>query len=287
VPVVIHYRKNWALKSIGIFVIAVSALAIITRADGKDAAKPKPIIVRAITYNICGLPDAIIQERGLPLARERFPEIGLLLRKYDIIGLQEVFVPERTLIEKKLFMRFIARGTDSGIAGAPGSGIYIYSRWKIPKLMFERWNDITDYDAMSQKGFVAATVEIERGPTIDVYSLHAQAGHKQYRAKNYEQLFAAMKQYSLGSGRPILVLGDFNCDISESECKYIVENAGLTHVSTNPAPDQIDHIFYNMNGSDWKITVLSSQFVFDKPMLNGKRLSDHDGFEAVLQFDRK
>ncbi|MFA6448072.1 MAG: endonuclease/exonuclease/phosphatase family protein [bacterium] len=280
-------RPDLFKRILPLFVIAVSSIAFFVFAEGKDAVKPRPVIVRAVTYNICGLPDAIIRERDLPRAKDRFPEIGMQLRKYDIAALQEVFVPERTLIEKKLFMRFIARGTDSGIIGAPGSGIYIFSRWKMPKFMFERWTDITDYDAMSHKGFVAATVEIERGPVIDVYSLHAQAGHQKYRMKNYEQLFAAMKQYSLGSGRPILVLGDFNCEMREPECKWIVANAGLTHVSANPAPDQIDHIFYNQNGSDWNISVISSQFVFDKPLLNGKMLSDHNGYEAVLQFEKK
>jgi endonuclease/exonuclease/phosphatase family metal-dependent hydrolase len=281
-----RHGTNSLIKTLAVLIIAVSAGSFILHAEGESEKKPKEIDVRVITYNICGLPDAIITERGLARARDRFPEIGMRLRPYDIIGLQEVFVPERTLIEKKLFMRFIARGTDSGIAGAPGSGIYIYSRWKIPKFLFERWKEAIDYDSLSHKGFVAATTEIEDGPAIDVYSLHAQAGHKAYRQKDYEQLFAAMKQYSFGSGRPILVLGDFNCDVTEKECQWIIANAKLTSVNAKPDNRQIDHIFYNLNGSDWKITVLSSGFTFDQPV-NGRMLSDHNAFEAVLRFEKK
>jgi len=254
-----------------------------SRIAGK--AIPDSMEIKVITYNVCGLPDVITKDRGLDPAAKRFPVIGKKLSDYDIIGLQEVFVPERYLLEKRLRRHFLARGSDSGILSSPGSGIYIFSRWELPKSIYEKWQDMKSYDALSLKGFVAATVRTETGPEIDVYNFHAQAGgYPELRRKNYEQMLNVMKQFSFETGRPVIVMGDFNCEIMDKECEWIIRNAALTHV--NPTPEGIDHIFFNENGSAWKISVLSFGVAFDKPF-KGKMLSDHNAFEAVLKFERR
>jgi endonuclease/exonuclease/phosphatase family metal-dependent hydrolase len=269
--------------------IAIAALVLCRQATtgrGSDFPLPVSVTIKAITYNICGLPDQITKERDLDPARKRFPRIGEKLRGYDVIGLQETFVPERISIERKLRSYFVARGTDSWNKSTPGSGIYIFSRGRIPRSTFEMWEGLVGADSWSHKGFVGATTELRHGFAIDVYSLHgAASGGSELRRHNYEQLLNGMKRFSGGSGRPVLVLGDFNCELKEPECQWLLANSNLKHV--DPAYTGIDHIFYDENGSDWNISVQSAGEAFITPDARGRLLSDHPAFEAALKFDKK
>lgn len=268
--------------------LAIAVVATVLAALFTHTAKSSvfnSVTLNFVTYNVCALPDMITAERNLAPVRERMPKIGVRLQGYDIVALQEVFVTERSYLERKMRAYYVARGTDGGGMRAPGSGIYTFAHAPIPRVHFERWDGLVIADAYSHKGFVAATVNIGDGLDIDVYNLHAQAGgFPELRKKNYEQMAEYMKRNSFGSGRPIVALGDFNCEIGEPECKRLLEITGLKHV--NPQPYGIDHIFYNENGSNWKISVVSFGTVFaDK--VDGRTLSDHDGFEAKLKFDRE
>jgi len=137
---------------------------------------------------------------------------------------------------------------------------------------------------MSHKGFVAARTVVDPTLEIDVYNLHAQAGDDEYRLKQFGQLLEAMQSFSFGGGRPVLAIGDFNCEVGKKECDWLIEKAGLIHV--DPDPEGIDHIFYNENNSGWDIEVMDYGVAFDEPV-NGKKLSDHDAFEATLRFKKQ
>jgi len=115
--------------TIFILIITISMVSCWTEAKnaGKNASPPF-FDIKVITYNICALPDLITEERGLAPAKQRLPEIGKRLRKYDIIGLQEAFIRERFYVELKLGSYFLARGTDTHRKRRPGSGIYIFSK---------------------------------------------------------------------------------------------------------------------------------------------------------------
>lgn len=267
-------------------IVAVIVFCFAATGRGGAAPESKSIIIKFITYNVCGLPDVITKDRNLDPVAMRFPRIGERLRDYDVIGLQETFVPDRISIERKLRSFFVARGTDSWNKGTPGSGIYIFSRGRIPRSMFEMWEGLVGVDAWSHKGFVGATTTLRNGFAIDVYSLHAQAGgYSELRRHNYEQLLNGMTRFSGGSGRPVIALGDFNCELKEPECKWLIANSHLKHV--DPAYDGIDHIFFDENGSDWTISVLSAGETFITPDERGRLLSDHPAFQAVLKFDKK
>lgn len=273
------------LKAIvAVALVLIPAALLVSRAPAEKLNDDGSVEMRLITYNVCGLPDAITRERNLPAAKKRLPWIGKKLREYDVIGLQEMFIPDRGLIEAKLIKHYVAHGTDSPFLSKPGSGIYVFSKWGIRKSFFEAWEESVGYDSWSHKGFVGATIDYHGKFLMDVYSLHAQAGDDEYRMRQFGQLARALKRYSFGTGRPVVLLGDFNCEMGEKECDWLVENAGLTVV--NRSPGAIDHIFYNENGSAWKITVLSSGWAFNKPV-QGQMPSDHEAYEAVLEFRKK
>ena len=279
-------RSSSASKRSAFFLcLAFIVLCAVVSAQQKNENRQRPLELKVLTYNICGLPDYITSERNLITpAKKRLRLIGDLIKGYDIIGLQEVFIPDRYIIERKLRNHFVARGTDSPKANPTGSGIYIFSKGEIRKSIYERWNKLYDFDAFSEKGFVGAVTTLPGSLDIDVYNLHGQASAgSEARIANYKQLLNAVARFSKGSGRPILILGDFNCAIGEVECTWLLEHSNLKHA--NPALVDVDNIFYSENGSGWKITVVSAKYVFNEKV-NGKRISDHFGLEAVFRFER-
>jgi endonuclease/exonuclease/phosphatase family metal-dependent hydrolase len=274
---------NQALKHFGWVCVAVvmTFLAV----SGAHAAK-KPLDIRFITYNICALPDLVTVERDLAPAEKRMPVIGEKLKAYEIIGVQEAFIQERFLMERRLQVYYAVYGGATGRVRTPGSGVAIFSKWRPVKSVYEKWEQSKGYDSLSGKGFVMATIPITDGLAVDVYDFHAQAGNPEIRTTNYHQLDTALQRYSIGTGRPIVVMGDFNCEVDEPECDWFIAKHGLIHAAgAGVDKSAIDHIFFNENNSGWKISVLNAGFEFTKPF-HGQKLSDHDAFAATLRFEK-
>jgi endonuclease/exonuclease/phosphatase family metal-dependent hydrolase len=264
--------------------LAISA--VLCAASARAADEPQRFDIRFITYNICGLPDLVTEERDLAAAENRMPVIGEKLKAYDIIGVQEAFIQERFLVERRLRLFYAAYGGLTGRYRWPGSGVAVFSKWRMTKSIYEKWEQSKGYDSLSGKGFVMATIPIYNGPVLDVYDFHAQAGNPEIRITNYQQLDRALEQYSRGTGHAIIVMGDFNCEVDEPECDWFIAKQKLAHAAGDAVDTSaIDHIFYNENESGWNISVLSAGFEFTQPF-NGQKLSDHDAFAAVLRFEK-
>ena len=244
--------------------------------------------VKVITYNVAGLPNFITFNRNLAPTAERFSRIGDRLQQYDIIGIQEAFIPAREIIEKKLGEYYVVHGADVGKVKLMGSGVYIYSKWTVTQSHYEKWQHLADADALSLKGFVSATVNVSPGLAIDVYNVHGQTGKSPdkvvMKLKNYERLARYMEYQSGNSGRPVLLIGDFNVKDGDPVWKSIAEGMGLTMIP-DPVKGKPDHLFYKDNGSGWRISVLESGSDFTEE-INGRRFSDHIAFHATLRFEK-
>lgn len=280
-----HLKNVFLSIFVAVVFISASSSAnanIINRDRAGD--DPNSVEIWALTYNVCGLPDLITAERGLAPAEKRLPYIGWKIHeKYDIVGLQEMFIPERAGLEARMKAFFVVHGTDSQDPRVPGSGIYNFSRWPIKKALYEKWEKLISYDELSHKGFVGMKTYIREDLIVDVYNLHAQAGDAEMRKDNYRQLLEGMKSMSIGTGRPIIVMGDFNCSVGEEECDWIIKNGGFTHTQNPIDKDRIDHIFYIRNGSEWNIESLETADVFTEKVQD-QRVSDHFGFESHIRF---
>jgi len=241
--------------------------------------------IKFLTYNICGLPDMLTGPRDVIPAEKRLPFLGKKFGQYDIIGLQEMFIPERFILEKKLSSFFLARGTDTQDMKTPGSGIYIFSRWNFSKFFFEKWVDSREYDSISQKGFVGATVLVDDILSFDIYNLHAQAqDNADVRRSQFEQLLEGISGFSGGSGRPVVVMGDFNCEPGEEECDWFLSESGLATTAVDDS--RVDMVLFKENSSGWNVGADGYRVILEEK-INGKRLSDHEGVEVVLTFTEK
>lgn len=275
------------ILSITICMAALASLTISAFAADEEATPSQDVYkLKTITYNVCGLPEMITYDRNLAPMDKRFTYIGKKLNSYDLIGLQEAFVTKRRIIEDELGGYYLARGTDVGMSGKIGSGVYTFSKYPIKRIHYERWRKTTGPDALSHKGFVLTTIEVSDDLWIDVYNLHAQAGGSKERIDidNMYQLAEAMKALSFGNGRPIILIGDFNCRFWDEQCSLIPETMGMTPVV--PEQDGVDHMFFNENDSPWTISVEGFKDEFTEK-LKGKLPSDHIAKEATYILTRK
>ncbi len=282
-------RFNWIIA-----LLMLLATCCATLHAAKSAAKPtgkedlNSYQIKIVTYNVAGLPDFITFNRKLAPTKTRFAHIGDLLKKYDIICLQEMFIKDREIIEKKLPSYYVVHGADVGEVKLLGSGVYTFSRWPVTSSHYEKWEHLTDADMLSLKGFVAATVVISPTLSIDVYNLHGQTGKSQDKAamkiKNFERLAKYMDYQSGGSGRPVLLLGDFNIKTGDEVWNSIMKNTGVVAIP-DPVKGKPDHLFYKENGSGWRITVVETGTEFIDPDTK-KKTSDHIAFQATLKFEK-
>lgn len=276
------------MKLVGIVALLFCSTILfspVTPAEDGGENLPSTYDLKVITYNVAGLPDLFTYDRNLAPMDKRFDYIGKQLRKYDIVGLQEVFISKRSIIEAHLSDYFLAHGTDTGMSNRFGSGVYTFVRWTIRKLYYERWRKSEGPDSLSHKGFVMVTTKVSDELLVDVYNLHGQAGgENNFGVDNMHQLVDAMKLMSLGQGRPILLIGDFNCRFGDEQCTVFVETSGVTTVF--PEQKGVDHAFYHENDSGWKISVVEYRKVFDE-LMGGRLVSDHEGFETIFRLEKK
>ncbi len=286
-----HLNSNLKRHGIALIVSAVfAAMAVLVplAASASEAAEQSPKkshTLKFLTYNVCMLPDFITFDRNLLVPTEkRAALIAKLIKDYDVIGLQEAFIPEREVFPRRLKNHFVAMGTGSPTSPT-GSGLYIFSKGEIQRSVFERWKEQFGVDAFSHKGFMGATTVLPGGLEIDVYTLHAQAGFgPKPRIENYKQMMAAVERFSGGTRRPVIIHGDFNCNPGEEDCDWLLQNSKLKMASAHL--DHVDHLFYDENGSDWKITIESARWVFDE-LVSGRLISDHNGMETIIRFDKR
>ncbi len=130
----------------------------------------------------------------------------------------------------------------------------------------ENWRD--------SKGFVVATVDDPDLGEIDVVSVHLDFLRSDVRNRQVETLVDKLE----GRGRPLIVLGDLNCDSDAQAWKHLQEGLELhghegEFQPTYPAESPRTRI-------DW--ILLSSELTFDSYRVLDDVVSDHRGIVAEI-----
>jgi endonuclease/exonuclease/phosphatase family metal-dependent hydrolase len=144
---------------------------------------------------------------------------------------------------------------------------------------------------LSAKGFAMVRVELADGLTVDVYTLHAEAGgsaeDQRLQAADFEQLAEYMQAHS--EGRPIIVGGDTNLhtnsdhpdasgDADTKIWAQFLADTGLTDACDTTScteTDSIDKIAYRSAGN---ITLKATDHELPRDRFKdpaGDDLSDH------------
>jgi endonuclease/exonuclease/phosphatase family metal-dependent hydrolase len=232
-------------------VVTLIGLLAVARADAADDADPDPGTLRVISYNVQFLPGVARAANKRKQPEYRAAELGRLLGKFDLVGLNEVFDDgPRAVILAGVKQ---AWGADYyAISGpTPGDGRYngglaLASRY--PFLETHEWiytvaSSPKDHgvraDGFAAKGVLHA--RIWRGGTsshenfVDVFVTHLEARVEEIRHQQFGEFAAFVAQHSTPE-RPIIMLGDFN---TRGNSDYVADPASPYHLLIRTIADAI------------------------------------------------
>jgi exonuclease III len=232
-----------------------------------------------LAYNVAGLPDII---SGSTPSKYSGP-IGKLLNDYDIVHVQEDFCYHDSLT---LHITHPHRTETLGCV-PNGDGLNTFSRYELSNIIRTKWNDCTDADCFTPKGFSYSQINFGNNVVIDFYNVHANAGSSEpaleARRKNITQLHDYINEYS--KDKPVIVMGDMNCRYTRSGDNIrlmldlwfkdtlieLVRNGNIPEQGSNPLIDcdasrtsasceKVDKIFYR---SSEKVKLKATEFKMD------------------------
>jgi endonuclease/exonuclease/phosphatase family metal-dependent hydrolase len=221
-----------------------------------------------LSYNVRGLP------KGLTFPRQRFPTIGRLANRYDVVLAQEVFGGAGLLAREMKGKQAIP---GMGLGGDPGrivlkavllpftffipdfwppfgSGLYTFvddrllpdrgarSPSDVERQPYRECHGVfgAGTDCFARKGYLRVAVETAEGVTVDVYNTHldagGDAGSADTRWMQLRELACAIDASS--SGRPAIVAGDLNIGYARSGDRHPIatfrEHLGLADSGAGP-----------------------------------------------------
>jgi endonuclease/exonuclease/phosphatase family metal-dependent hydrolase len=177
-----------------------------------------------LTYNIAGLPLGL----GDGDPETNTPLIGQRLDAYDIVNVQEDFNYHAALYENDTHPH---RTATSGGAGF-GDGLNTLSDHPFDDFERVDWQECTNADCLTPKGFSLARVRLAEGVFVDLYNVHANAdvtdAALEARRANIEQLSDFIQANSAGNA--VIVMGDTNTRYTREgdNIRTLVEENGLT-----------------------------------------------------------
>ncbi|MBN2145259.1 MAG: endonuclease/exonuclease/phosphatase family protein, partial [Candidatus Aureabacteria bacterium] len=129
------------------------------------------------------------------------------------------------------------------------------------------------------KGFVVSRMKWpfpSWNKEVDVISLHLDFLRKHVRMKQVEQIIQKLKT----RGKPLIVMGDFNCepDIRENTLQYFCENLNLKMYN----PYSVELVTFQLfkKRLDW--ILISPDFEFKSYRVLKDKISDHSGVIAEI-----
>ncbi|MGW3725197.1 jacalin-like lectin [Streptomyces sp. NPDC000851] len=157
-----------------------------------------------LTYNIAGLPLGL----GDSDPETNTPLIGQRLGGYDIVNVQEDFNYHASLYANDTHPYRTATSGGAGI----GDGLNTLSDHTFEDFQRVDWNDCTNADCLTPKGFTLARVRLAEGVFVDLYNVHTNADVTDAalaaRRANIEQLSDFIQANSAGNA--VIVMGDTN-----------------------------------------------------------------------------
>jgi hypothetical protein len=203
-----------------------------------------------MSYNVRGIPSPPIEDRTAQIAA-----IAPLLEDFHtpgppyagiagFVGLQELFDAGyySTLTNPATITYPYLTVKDAGGPLGTGDGLNMLSDFQVDDFARTQWANCfgtgadNGSDCDTNKGFTFGRVLLEAGVSVDVYTLHADAGQdagsQDARRKNIIQLLGAINTNS-PEGTPVIVLGDTNSLYTRNgtdNLQDLVFGAGLTDV---------------------------------------------------------
>ena len=266
-----------------------------------DEGCPRAGEFTALAYNVAGLPEGISGSHPAT----NTPLISPRLNGYDLVVVQESWqtpdpnplAPLRVYHELlvadaihpfKSVSAPLPLGTDPRRPSALVSdGLNFLSRFPFEGPVRVAWEgcDPSAADCLALKGFAVARTTLFSGASVDVYTLHMEAGgtpaDDALRDAGVTQLAAFINTYSVG--RAVIVGGDFNLhtdtEPDSTQFERLLAETGLADVCATlgcPEPGRIDKFLFRSNAA---LTLAPQSWRFETDVFmrdDGEPLSDHD-----------
>ncbi len=294
------------LLSILLFGAAFPVNAVCADVTGERSGE-----LKFIAYNVSGIPlVGDFQGTAFTTTKNRAKLIGKLLNgtEVDFIGTEEDFNGHRYLAAE--MSNYPCRSYTSG-GLAQGQGLNVFSKHRLYNIDRVKWNVefgtlSGSMDAISNKGFIYALMELEPGVYVNVINVHMDAGYDllsiKARANNFKQLAAYINE-NLNDGRALIVQGDVNFKFKRQLADDLAGNLlvptglkdvwaelynnGLTDTADsafdmNAEGDDLDRILYR-SGSYMTLTPTSKT----APELtgpNGEMYTDHYPMQTAFSY---
>ncbi|CCK26567.1 endonuclease/exonuclease/phosphatase [Streptomyces davaonensis JCM 4913] len=203
--------------------LAAATLALTGLAAAPAQAAPTGSF-SVLTYNIAGLPLGL----GDSDPETNTPLIGQRLGPYDLVNVQEDFNYHASLYANDTHPH---RTATSGGAGF-GDGLNTLSDHAFEDFERVDWNDCTNADCLTPKGFTLARVRLAEGVFVDLYNVHTNADTTDAalaaRRANIEQLSDFIQANSAGNA--VIVMGDTNTRYTRAgdNIRTLLSENGLT-----------------------------------------------------------
>lgn len=263
-------------------------------ADGDTPDEESAGTFTTLTYNVAGLPQGVNDDQ---FPEQHQPVISPLLDDYDVVVLQEDFGFYTDLLRADADHEYQSEphpgpevtnpiGRDSA---AVGDGLNVLSDLPIDEeLTRVPWDDCAPAaaDCLSLKGFASTPLEVADGVSVDLYTLHMEAGGEAeddgIRQADLDQLAAHLDEQS--ADRPVIIGGDWNLSYADTpdgeQLSAFMEETGLRDVcevvDCGADDDVIDRFLYR-SGGGVELTPVEHRFERDVFVsAAGEPLSDHD-----------
>lgn len=270
---------------------------------------PDKITVKALNYNIAGLPHATLP------AMQRTSAAFIVENGYDIVAVQEDFNYHNHFAAGLEGYEYMTNHS-GGVPGGDGLNIYTKSMpiYNETRVAWEEAYGVIDHgaDELTPKGFIYSVIDIGDGIYVDFYNLHADAygdeGSIQAREKQFKQLADFICKKTEQNNRPVIITGDFNaymhrhedngemyerfynqCGLKDAWME--VHNAGnyfnlgkwfATGLPAWGNWDSVERFMYK--GCDG-VAVIATDFSFINVLdITGKAVSDHAAAECEFVF---
>ncbi|MHC4753444.1 MAG: endonuclease/exonuclease/phosphatase family protein [Planctomycetota bacterium] len=134
----------------------------------------------------------------------------------------------------------------------------------------------------SDKGFTVCTVEFgTSGTKVDVVSVHLDLASASARQKQVSQMVSLLSK----RGNPLVVMGDFNCQLEDSREVLEILNDGLSLSAYELYSEELQTFPLLNRRLDW--ILISPELEFYSYTVLGDRVSDHLAVVAELMMAGK
>jgi endonuclease/exonuclease/phosphatase family metal-dependent hydrolase len=244
----------------------------------------------SLTYNVAGLPAGINPDQ---FPEEHQPLISPLLNAYDVVVVQEDFGTYTDVLRSEADHEFMSEphpgpqvlNPIGRAEAAVGDGLNVLSRLPIGPLERVPWTGCgpASGDCLALKGFARTTLELDEGVSIELYTLHAEAGRDDtaLRGEDMDQLAAHLATIP---DRAVIIGGDWNLEYADDpdgeQLRGFLEQTGTSDVcdvvDCGADADIIDRFVFR-SGDD--VTLTPTSHAFERETFvdgTGRPLSDHD-----------